>query len=224
MAPLGCCWEAATAGAGLAWAGSSGNRPGGGSRWRQTAAAGGGVPAARLPPIAWVEVVAASSEAPDCMVLGWLCGGGRGPSNRLWAQQLAPHWTRRGTSLPAPAETAHPLPPWLAVWLTGCPSVAACCCCCCCYCCQVLLLRPGAAAATEIARPNRPSPCHPCSVQEVSQQLQKQFGCYPVFLGAELKDNYYKSELTRGEGQWGMVMWVGGASTRVSWGGCSGAW
>eukprot|EP00887_Chlorella_sp_A99_P001749 scaffold19.g1749.t1 len=27
---------------------------------------------------------------------------------------------------------------------------------------------------------------------EVSQLLQKQFGCYPVFLGEELKDNYYK--------------------------------
>lgn len=31
--------------------------------------------------------------------------------------------------------------------------------------------------------------------EEVSQQLQKQFNCHPVFLGAELKNNYYKSRL-----------------------------
>jgi len=31
-------------------------------------------------------------------------------------------------------------------------------------------------------------------LQEVAQQLQTQFNCYPVFLGAELKNNYYKSE------------------------------
>jgi hypothetical protein len=30
--------------------------------------------------------------------------------------------------------------------------------------------------------------------EEVSQQLQTQFNCYPVFLGAELKNNYYKSK------------------------------
>ena len=29
--------------------------------------------------------------------------------------------------------------------------------------------------------------------EEVSQQLQRQFNCYPVFLGTELKENYYKS-------------------------------
>jgi len=28
--------------------------------------------------------------------------------------------------------------------------------------------------------------------EEVSQQLQRQFNCYPVFLGSELKENYYK--------------------------------
>ena len=32
------------------------------------------------------------------------------------------------------------------------------------------------------------------NMQEVSQQLQAQFNCHPVFLGAELKTNYYKSE------------------------------
>lgn len=31
--------------------------------------------------------------------------------------------------------------------------------------------------------------------EEVSQVLQKQFNCYPVFLGSELKENYYKSRL-----------------------------
>jgi hypothetical protein len=31
-------------------------------------------------------------------------------------------------------------------------------------------------------------------LQEVSMQLQKQHSCYPVFLGAELKGNYYRSE------------------------------
>ena len=30
--------------------------------------------------------------------------------------------------------------------------------------------------------------------EEVSQQLQTQFNCHPVFLGAELKNNYYKSK------------------------------
>ena len=33
-----------------------------------------------------------------------------------------------------------------------------------------------------------------CSLQEVTQQLMTDFNCYPVFLGAELKNNYYKSE------------------------------
>jgi hypothetical protein len=31
-------------------------------------------------------------------------------------------------------------------------------------------------------------------MQEVAQQLMTQFKCHPVFLGAELKTNYYKSE------------------------------
>ena len=39
-------------------------------------------------------------------------------------------------------------------------------------------------------------------VQEVAQQLQAQFGCYPVFLGAELKNNYYKSELPASMPAW----------------------
>lgn len=34
----------------------------------------------------------------------------------------------------------------------------------------------------------------PPAMQEVSMQLQRQHNCYPVFLGAELKANYYKSE------------------------------
>lgn len=34
-------------------------------------------------------------------------------------------------------------------------------------------------------------------MQEVAQQLQTQFNCFPVFLGAELKNNYYKSKLLR---------------------------
>lgn len=31
--------------------------------------------------------------------------------------------------------------------------------------------------------------------EEVAQQLMTQFNCHPVFLGAELKNNYYKSKL-----------------------------
>lgn len=34
-------------------------------------------------------------------------------------------------------------------------------------------------------------------LQEVTQQLMTDFNCYPVFLGAELKANYYKSEKSR---------------------------
>jgi hypothetical protein len=34
----------------------------------------------------------------------------------------------------------------------------------------------------------------PCAfLQEVAHQLMTQFQCYPVFLGTELKENYYKS-------------------------------
>lgn len=33
-----------------------------------------------------------------------------------------------------------------------------------------------------------------CCLQEVTQQLMSEFNCHPVFLGAELKNNYYKSE------------------------------
>lgn len=43
--------------------------------------------------------------------------------------------------------------------------------------------------------PRRTPSCARCVVlpQEVSTQLMKQYNCYPVFLGAELKANYYKS-------------------------------
>jgi trehalose 6-phosphate synthase/phosphatase len=33
-----------------------------------------------------------------------------------------------------------------------------------------------------------------CRLQEVSQQLLSEFNCHPVFLGADLKTNYYKRE------------------------------
>lgn len=41
--------------------------------------------------------------------------------------------------------------------------------------------------------PSRPLPLC-CQVQDVTQQLMADFNCYPVFLGTELKTNYYKSE------------------------------
>ena len=34
----------------------------------------------------------------------------------------------------------------------------------------------------------------PCVLQEVTQQLLAEFNCHPVFLGTELKTNFYKSE------------------------------
>lgn len=37
-----------------------------------------------------------------------------------------------------------------------------------------------------------PNEVDPMEQDEVASMLQKQFGCYPVFLGAELKENYYK--------------------------------
>lgn len=33
-----------------------------------------------------------------------------------------------------------------------------------------------------------------CVLQEVTQQLLAEFNCHPVFLGTELKTNFYKSE------------------------------
>lgn len=53
-------------------------------------------------------------------------------------------------------------------------------------------LHPTQAADAAAALPILP--------QEVAQQLQRQFGCFPVFLGAELKENYYKRERCWGLG------------------------
>ena len=36
-----------------------------------------------------------------------------------------------------------------------------------------------------------------CVLQEVTQQLLAEFNCHPVFLGTELKTNFYKSERRR---------------------------
>ena len=39
-----------------------------------------------------------------------------------------------------------------------------------------------------------PLASHLPHLQEVTQQLMSEFNCHPVFLGTELKNNYYKRE------------------------------